>query len=84
MCAEIKIKVQSLKTEQNKYIFKQNLNDDSDGDHLTSFETEFQTEEAKENKGSPSVASLCAGQLRKCMVYELDQVLQDCDSFSVA
>ena len=33
----IKDKVQSLQTEQNKYIFKRDLNDDSDGTHLTSF-----------------------------------------------
>ena len=42
------------------------------GAHLTSFGIEFQTEEeAKENERSPSVALLCAGLLRRGMVYEL-------------
>ena len=44
--------------------------------NLTLFGIEFQTEEeAKENERSPSVALLCAGLLRKGMVYELEQVL---------
>ena len=30
-------------TERNKYVFKWDLNDDSDGAHLTSFWIEFQT-----------------------------------------
>ena len=55
------------------------LNDDSDGAHLTSFGIEFQTEEeAKENERSPSVALLCAGLLRRGMAYELERV---CDVF---
>ena len=55
------------------YVFKRDLNDDSDVSHLTSFGIEFQTEEeAKENKRSPSVALLCAGLLRRGMVYELE------------
>ena len=57
------------------------LNDDSDGAHLTSFGIEFQTEEAKENERSPSVALLCAGLLRRGMVYELERVLQVCNGF---
>ena len=73
ICTVIKEKVQSLLTEQNKYVFKQDINDDSDGAHLTSFGIEFQTEEeAKENERSPSVALLCAGLLRRGMVYELE------------
>ena len=40
------IKVQSLVAERNKYVFKQDFNDDSDGAHLTSFVMEFQVEEA--------------------------------------
>ena len=64
------------------YVFKQDLDGDSDGAHLTSFGIEFQTvEEAKENKGSPSVALLCAGLLRRGMVYELLGVLLVCDGF---
>ena len=44
---------------------------------MTSFGIEFQTEEeAKENEPSPSVAILCAGLLRRGMVYELDRVLR--------
>ena len=50
------------------YVFKRDLNDDSDGAHLTSFGIEFQTEEeAKENEQSPSVALLCAGKIKKCI-----------------
>ena len=58
------------------------LNDDSDGAHLTSFEIEFQTEEeAKENERSPIVALLYAGLLRRGIVYELERVLRVCDGF---
>ena len=40
---------------------------------------EFQTEEeAGENERSPSVALLCAGLLRRGMVYELERVLLLC------
>ena len=70
----IKEKVQPLQTEQNKYVFKQDLDDDSDGAHLTPFGIEIQTEEeAKENERSPSVALLCAVLLRRGMVYELER-----------
>ena len=41
----------------------------------------FQTEEARENVRSPSVALLCAGQLRRSMVHETEQVLRVCDGF---
>ena len=55
-------------------MFKRDLDDGSDGAHLTSFGIEFHTEEeAKENERSPSVALLCAGLLRRGMVYELEQ-----------
>ena len=51
-------------TERNKYVFKGDLDDDSDGAHLTSFGIEFQTEEEiRENERSPSVALLWAGLL---------------------
>ena len=44
------------------------------------FGIQFQTEvEAKENERSPSVALLCAGLLKRGMVYELERVLQMCD-----
>ena len=83
MCTVIKDTVQSLKAERNKYVFKRDLLDDSDGAHLTSLEIEFQTEEeAKENERSPSVALLCAGLLRRGMVYELERVLRVCNGFS--
>ena len=43
---------------------------------------EFQTEEeAKENEQSTSVALLCAGLLRRDMVYDLERVLRVCDGF---
>ena len=78
----VKDTVQSLQTERNKYVFKRDLNDDSYGAHLTSYEIEFQTEEeAKENERSPSVALLCAGLLRRGMVYELERVLRVCNGF---
>ena len=49
---------------------------------MTSFEIELHTEEdAKENEQSPSVALLCAGLLRRGMVYELERVLRVCDRF---
>ena len=49
---------------------------------ITSFGIEFQTEEeANENERSPSVALLCAGLLRRGMVYELERVLLVCDVF---
>ena len=50
--------------------------------HLTSIGVEFQTEEeAKENKRSPFIALLCAGELRRGMVYELERELRVCDGF---
>ena len=78
----IKDTFKSLQTERNKYVFKRDLNDDSDGAHLRSFGIEFQTEEeAKENELSPSVALLCAGLLIRGMVYELYRVLRVCNGF---
>ena len=78
----IKENVQSLQTERNQYVIKQDLNDDSDGAHLTSFRIEIQTEEeAKENERSPSVALLCFGLLRRVVVYKLERVLRVCDGF---
>ena len=54
ICTVIKEKDQSSKTERNKYVFKGDLNYDSDGAHQTPFGIEFQTEEeAKENERSP-------------------------------
>ena len=78
----IKDKVQSLQTERSKHVFKRDLDDDSDGVHLTSSGIYFQTEEeAKENERSPSVALLCAGLLRRGMVYQLERVLRVCNGF---
>ena len=82
ICTVNKDNVQSLYSERNKYVFRRDINDDSDGAHLTSLRIEFQTEEeAKENERSPSVAILCAGLLRRGMVYELERVLRVCDGF---
>ena len=70
------------KLNRNKYVFKRDLNDDSDGAHLTSFGIEFKTvEEAKENERSPSVAILCAGLLRRGLVHGLERVLQVFNGF---
>ena len=45
ICTVIKEKVKSLQTEQNKYVFKRELDYDSDGTHQTSCGIEFQIEE---------------------------------------
>ena len=81
ICTVINDTVQSLETERKKYVFKRDSNDDSDGAHLTSFGIEFQTEEAKVNEQSPSVALLCAGSLRRGIVYELERELRVCNGF---
>ena len=61
--------------DRTKYLFKCNLNDDSDGAYLTSFTIDYQTEEeAKENELSPSVALLCARLSRRGMVRELKRL----------
>ena len=44
-CAVIKEKDRSLYTERSKYVLNRDINDDSDGEHLTSFEIVFKTEE---------------------------------------
>ena len=50
ICAVINQKVQFSYTERNKYVFKWDVDDDSDGAYLTSFGIEFLTEEeTKEN-----------------------------------
>ena len=74
----------SLKSDRNKYVIKRDLNDDCDGAHLTTFGIEFQREEAKNNESSPSVTLLCAGLLRRGMVYELERVLRVYMDFSAA
>ena len=82
ICTVIKDTVQSLQAVRNKYVFKRDLDDDSDGAHLTLFGIDFQTEEeAKENERSPSFALLCAGLLRRGMVFELERVLRVCNGF---
>ena len=56
ICTVIKDSVQPMQTERNKYVFKRDLDDHSDGAYLTSSGIEFQTEEeARENERSPSV-----------------------------
>ena len=63
------VKVQTLQAERNKYVFKRDIDDDSDGAPLRSFGIEFQTEEdANEIERSPSVALLCARLLSRGMV----------------
>ena len=57
--------------ERNKYLYKRDVYDDSDGAYFILLGSEFQTEdEAKENVQSPSVALLCAGPLIRDMVLE--------------
>ena len=58
-CTVIKEKVQSLCAERNKYDFKRDLNDDSDGAHLTPFEIEFQTEEESKENSDHQVLTYC-------------------------
>ena len=83
ICKVIKDTVQPSQPERNKYVIKQDLYDDSDGAHLTSFGMEFQTEEeAKENERSPRFALLCASLLSRGMVSELERVLRVSDGFS--
>ena len=64
------------------YVFKRGFDDDRDGAHLTSFGMELQTdEETKENEHSPTVALLCAGVLRRGILYELQRYLRACYGF---
>ena len=64
------------------YAFKRDLFGDSDWAHLILFGMEFQTEEeARKKERSPSVSFLCAGLLRRGMVYELERVLRVCNGF---
>ena len=82
ICTVIKDAVQSLQAERNKSVIKRDLDDDSDGAHLTSLGIEFQTEEeARENERSRSVALLCAFLLRRGMVHEMERVLRVCNDF---
>ena len=82
ICTEINEKFQSLRNERSKYVFKRDLDDDSDIAHLTSNGTEFQTEEeAKENVRLPSDDLLCACLLRRGMVNEQERVLPVCNGF---
>ena len=47
------------------------LNDGSEGAHLSSLGIELQTEKAKESERSPSDALLCASQLRRGIIMPL-------------
>ena len=59
MCAEIKKKAKSLQTERNKYVCKRDLNNESDGAHLTSFGIEFQAEEKRKRAITKSCLTVC-------------------------
>ena len=78
ICTEIKEKVESLLTERSKHVIKRDLDDDS-GAHLTSFGIEFQTDEEAKKERSPSAALLCAGLLRRGIVYEMERLLRGCE-----
>ena len=64
-----------------KDVFKQNMNDDSDGAHLALFGIGFQTEKVKENEPSQNVALLYADLLRRCMMCQLERMLRVHDGF---
>ena len=49
----------SLQTERNEYVFKQDINDDSDGTHLTSFGIEFQTIKKQNQTSDRQVLPYC-------------------------
>ena len=49
-------KDQYLLTERNKYVFKQDINNGSDGVRQTTYGIEFQTKEVKGYELLPSVA----------------------------
>ena len=67
-------KLTLCRMSEKEYI-KEDIDDNSDGAHLTSLGMEFQTEEeAQEVKRSPSVTLLCAGLLRRGVVYQLERV----------
>ena len=59
ICTVIKDTVQSLQTEQSKNVFKLDLNDNSDGAHLTSFGIEFHTEEEAKEMNNHQVLPYC-------------------------
>ena len=81
----IKIKCSVFKNKRKKYVFKRDVNDDSERAHQISIGIESNTEEEiKENERSTSVALLCAGVLRRGMACELERVLRECDVFSAA
>ena len=64
------------------YVYKRDLNGDSDGSYMTSFRIRFMAEEeAKEIEGSPSDGLLCAGLLRRDMVYEQERELRVFEGF---
>ena len=58
ICTVIKEKDQSLQVERSKYLFKRDLNDDSDGAHLTLFGIEFQAEFRSKRKRAITKCSL--------------------------
>ena len=68
-----------------KYVFKRDLDDDSDGAHLTSFGIEFQTEEKAKKTSDHKALPYCVQvYYRRGMVCELKRVLRVCDGFYAA
>ena len=64
-----------MSTEQNNYVLMQDIDDDSDETHVTSFGLEFHTEEeAKEDDSSPGATLLCMDLSKRSMTRELEQV----------
>ena len=56
-----------------KHVINQDLNDDSDGLHVTSFGIVFY-KETKENELSQSVVFMCTGPLKIGIMLELEKV----------
>ena len=59
ICTVIKEKVQSLQTEQNKYVLKQALDDDSDVAHLASLEYNSRQKKKQKKKSDHHVLPCC-------------------------
>ena len=76
ICKVITEKERSLLADRLKHVFKQDICDNSNRIHVRSFVIVVKTEHAREYKGSPSVAFLCADLLWRGIVCEQERVLR--------
>ena len=76
ICKVITEKERSLLADRFKHVFKQDICDNSNRIHVRSFVIVVKTEHAREYKGSPSVAFLCADLLWRGIVCEQEWVLR--------